>query len=183
MLLNCGVGEDSGASLGLQGDPSSQSQRKTVLNIHWKTYFEAETSILWLPDAKNWLTGKDPDAGKDWMQEEKGMSEGEMVRWHHRLDGHEFKQAPGVGDGQEAWCAAVHGVTKNQTQLNDWTDLFSRESRKEFRLASSSCWQLHQHCWACGRTTTISSSFSHCHPFSVCCFLLSFSYKSICDGI
>ena len=53
MLLNCGVGEDSGASLGLQGDPSSQSQRKTVLNIHWKTYFEAETSILWLPDAKN----------------------------------------------------------------------------------------------------------------------------------
>ena len=59
-----------------------------------------ETSILWPPDAKNWLTGKDPDAGEDWRQEEKGMTEGEMVGRHQWLDGHEFEQAPGVGDGQ-----------------------------------------------------------------------------------
>ena len=52
---------------------------------------EAEAPILWPPDAKNWLTGKDPDAGKDWRQEEKGMTENEMVGWHHRLDGHEFE--------------------------------------------------------------------------------------------
>ena len=59
---------------------------------------EAETPILWPPDEKNWLTGKDPDAGKDWSQE-KGMTEDEMVGWHHWLDGHEFGQALGVGDG------------------------------------------------------------------------------------
>ena len=60
---------------------------------------EAETPILWPPDAKNWLIGKDPDAGKDWRQEEKG-TEDEMVGCHHRFNGHEFEQAPGVGDGQ-----------------------------------------------------------------------------------
>ena len=52
---------------------------------------EAETPVLWPPDVKNWLTGKDPDVGKDWRQEEKGMTEGEMVGWHHRLNGHEFE--------------------------------------------------------------------------------------------
>ena len=64
-----------------------------------RTDAEADTPILWPPDARNCLTGKDPDAGKDWRQEEKGMTEGEMVGWHHRLDGPEFEQAPGVGDG------------------------------------------------------------------------------------
>ena len=59
----------------------------------------AEAPVLWPPDAKNCLTGKDPDAGKDWRQEAKGMIENEMFGWHHWLDGHEFKQAPGVGDG------------------------------------------------------------------------------------
>ena len=63
-------------------------------------YAAAETPILWPPDAKNWLTGKDPDARKDGRQEEKGMTEDEMVGWHHRLNGHEFEQAPGVGDRQ-----------------------------------------------------------------------------------
>ena len=61
---------------------------------------EAETPVLWPPDGKNWLTGKDPDAGKDWRQKEKGTIEDEMVGCHHRLDGHEFEQALGVGDGQ-----------------------------------------------------------------------------------
>ena len=65
-----------------------------------RTDAEAETSILWPADAKNWLTGKDPDAEEDWRQEEKGMTEDEMVVWHHGLNGHEFEQAPGVGDGQ-----------------------------------------------------------------------------------
>ena len=61
---------------------------------------EAETPILWPPDAKNWLIWKDPDAGKDWGQEEKGTTEDEMVRWHHWLNGHGFGWIPGVGDGQ-----------------------------------------------------------------------------------
>ena len=65
-----------------------------------RTDAEAETPILCPPDAKNWLIGKDPDAGKDWRQEEKGTTEDEMVGWEHRMDGHEFEQAPGVGYGQ-----------------------------------------------------------------------------------
>ena len=64
-----------------------------------RTDAEAEISILWPPDAKNWLTGKDPDAGENWRQE-KGMTDDEMAGWHHRLSEHEFEQALGVGDGQ-----------------------------------------------------------------------------------
>ena len=78
--------------------------------------------VLWPPDAKSWLIGKDPDAGKDWRQEEKGTTEDEMIGWHHRLYGHQSEQALGVGD-REAWCAAVHGVTKSQTWLSNWTAL------------------------------------------------------------
>ena len=70
----------------------------------------------------NWLIWKDPDAGKDWRQEEKGMTEDEMVGWHHWLNEHEFEQALGVVMDREAWRAAVHGVTKSQTQLREWTD-------------------------------------------------------------
>ena len=99
-------------------------------NQSWKfigrTDAEAETPILCPLDAKNWLIWKDPDAGKGWRQEEKGPTEDEMVGWHHRLDGYEFEQTLGVGDGQEAWCAAVHGVTKSQTLLSDWTDMLFR---------------------------------------------------------
>ena len=65
-----------------------------------KTDVEAETPILWPPDAKSWLIWEDPDAGKDWRQEEKRMTEDEMVGWHHRLNRHEFEYTPGVGDGQ-----------------------------------------------------------------------------------
>ena len=76
--------------------------------------------VFWPPHARSWLIGKDCDAGRDWGQEEKGMTEDGMDGWHHRLNGHEFEQAPGVGDGKES-CAAVHVVTKNWTQLSDWT--------------------------------------------------------------
>ena len=61
---------------------------------------EAEAPVFWPPNAKSQLIRKDPDAGKDWRQEEKGTTEDKMVGWHHRLDGHEFEQAPGVGEGQ-----------------------------------------------------------------------------------
>ena len=65
-----------------------------------RTDAEAETPILWSPHAKRWLIGKDPDAGRDWGKEEKGMTEDEMAGWHHRLEGHEFEGTPGAGDGQ-----------------------------------------------------------------------------------
>ena len=84
-----------------------------------RTDDKAETSILWPPDAKNWC--KDPDAGKDWRQEEKGTTEDEMVGWHHGL---EFEQALGVGDGQGSWHASVHGITRSRTRLSDWTEKF-----------------------------------------------------------
>ena len=80
---------------------------------------DAETPLLWPPDAKSQLIRKDPDAGKDWGQEEKGMTEDETVGWHHWLDGHEFEQALGVVKDREAWHAAVYGVTKSQTRLSE----------------------------------------------------------------
>ena len=85
---------------------------------------EAEALILWPSYAENWLTGKDPDAGKDWRQEQKGATEDEMVGWHRRLRGHEIEQAlrASVMD-REAWRAAGPGVAKSQTWLRDWTDL------------------------------------------------------------
>ena len=83
---------------------------------------DAETPILWPPDEKNWLIGKDPDAGKDWKWEEKGTTEEEMVGWHHQLNGREFEQAPGVGGGQRS-LACCYVVEKSQTWLSDWTEL------------------------------------------------------------
>ena len=65
-----------------------------------RTDAEAETPILWPPDAKNWLIWKDPDVGQNWRQEEKGTTEDKMAGWHHQLNGHEFGWTPGVGDGQ-----------------------------------------------------------------------------------
>ena len=89
---------------------------------------EAEALILWLPDSKNQLIGKDPDAGKDWRQEEKGMTEDEMVGWHYWLDGHEFEQAPGVGDGQGslACCSPWGRKELDKTEWLNWTKLNHR---------------------------------------------------------
>ena len=83
-----------------------------------RTDAEAEAPILWPPDVKSQLTGKDPDAGKDWRQEEKGMTEDEIVGWHHWLNGHEFKE---MMKDKEGWREVAQGITKNQTQLSDWT--------------------------------------------------------------
>ena len=104
MLWNCGVGEDSWESLGLQ--PVSPKGNESWIFIG-RTDAEAETPILWPSDEKDWLTGKDPDAGKDWRWEEKGMTEDEMVGWYHQLNGHEFEQSLGVADrqGSLAWCS------------------------------------------------------------------------------
>ena len=80
--------------------------------------------ILWPPDAKSWLIGKDPDAGKDWGQEEKGMTEDEMVGWHHRLKGHGFEWTPGVCDGQGdlACCGSWGRKELDMTERLNWTN-------------------------------------------------------------
>ena len=93
-----------------------------------RTDVEAETPMLWPPDAESWLTGKDPDAGKDWRQEDKGTTEDEMFGWHHRLNGHGFGWTLGVGDGQEAQSAAVRGVTELDTPGLNWTELNRTEN-------------------------------------------------------
>ena len=84
-----------------------------------RTDAEAEVSIIWPPDAKCGLTGKNPDAGKDWGQEEKRVTEIERVGWHHWLNGHEFEQALGDGEGQGSLLCSSNGVTKSWTQLSE----------------------------------------------------------------
>ena len=86
---------------------------------------EAGTPILWPPDAKSWLIWKDPDAGKDWRQGEKGTTEVEMVGWHHRLNGHEFGSTPGVGDGQGGRPGVLQSMGSQRldtTERLNWTD-------------------------------------------------------------
>ena len=84
-----------------------------------------EAPIFWPPDTKNRLIGKDPDAGKDWRQEEKGTTEDEMVGWHHWLDGHEFEQVLGVGDGQGS-LVRCSPWGHSRSQLSNWTELILR---------------------------------------------------------
>ena len=121
MLSNCGVGEDSWESLGQQGDPKGDQSWVFI----GRTDVEAETPILWPPDGKSWLTRKNPDGGKDWRQKEKGMTEDEMVGRHRWLNGHEFEQAPGIGDGQGSpVCWSPWGSKESDmTEQLNWTEL------------------------------------------------------------
>ena len=89
-----------------------------------RTDAEAETPIIWPPHAKSWLIGKDPNAGRDWGQEEKGATEDEMAGWHLQLYGHEFEQTPGVGDGQGglACCSSWGRKESDMTERLNWTE-------------------------------------------------------------
>ena len=122
MLLNCGVGQDS-------WEPLDRKEIKPVNpkgNQPWefigKTDAEVEVPILGSPDAKSQLIGKDSDAGKDWGQEEKGVTEDEMVGWRHWLNGHDLSKLWQSVRDREACHAAVHGVTKSRTWLSDLTE-------------------------------------------------------------
>ena len=130
MLLNCSVGEDSWESLGLQGDPTSPFSTTSVLGVHWKDWCWSLNFSTLAPDAKNWLLGKDSDAGRDWGQEEKGTTENDMAGWHHQLDGHEFEQAPGAGDeqGDLACCSPWGRRELDTTEQLNWTE-YSKTSK------------------------------------------------------
>ena len=111
-----------------------RSNQSTKGDQSWVFIGRAEAPILWPPDAKSWLIGKDPHAGRDWGQEEKGTTNDEMARWHHQLDAHEFEWTLGVGDGQRG--LSIHGVTKRRT---DWVTelnwiILKRKQNKEKSL-------------------------------------------------
>ena len=134
MLLNCGVGEDSWESLDCK---KIQSDLQIYFinskgNQFWifigRTDAEAETPILWLPDVKNWLIVRDPDAGKDWRWEEKGITKDEMVGWHHWCDGHEFEQPLAVDDG---WgrLAVLGSMGLKKSDTTEWLNWTEAELR------------------------------------------------------
>ena len=125
--------------------------------------------ILWPPGGRNWLIGKDPDAGKDWRQEEKGMIEDEMIGWHHWFDGHEFEQAPGDGDRQGSLvCCCPQGHKElDTTERLSWTELISCKYNQN---STTLC---HHHCYILVQDKFISLLFS-CNNFwsslSACIF-------------
>ena len=123
MLLKCGFGEDSWESLELKDIKSVHPKGNQSCIVIGRTDAEAEAPILWPPDVKNWLIGKDPDAGKDGGQEEKQVSSPsihEMVGWHHWFNGHEFEQNPGDSEGQGSLGCCSPGVTKSWSWLSNW---------------------------------------------------------------
>ena len=144
MLLNCGVGEDFWEFLGLQGDPTSPSWRRSVLGVHWKDWCWSWNSTkipLWPPHAKSWLIGKATDAGRDWGQEEKGKTEDEMAGWHQRLDGYEFVWTLGGGDGQGGlvcWDSWGHRES-DMTEWLNWTELNCGGQRRQWHPLQCSC--------------------------------------------
>ena len=120
MLLNCGAGEDSWESLGLQGDPTSPSWRKSVLNINWKDWcwsWNSNTVATWCEELTHW---KRPWCWERLRAGGKGTAEVEMVGWHLQFDGHEFEQTPGVSDGQGKLTYCTMTSTLSYRVRQDW---------------------------------------------------------------
>ena len=130
---------------------------------------EAETPIPWSPHAKSWLIWKDPDAGKDWGQEEKGMTEDEMVGWHHRLSGHGFGWTRELVIDREAWRAAVHGIAKSQTWLSNWTELnWIKMDKRSKQISAKKAYRRQISIW--------EKVLNHC-----CMRAQSLSHVQLCD--
>ena len=125
MLLNCGVGETLDSLLDCKEIQPVHSKGDQSWVFFGRNDAKAETPVLWPPHAKSWLIGKDSDAGKDWRQEEKGMTGDEMAGWHHWLNGHESEWTLGVGDGQgRLACCDSWGRKESSTiEWLNWTEL------------------------------------------------------------
>ena len=140
--------------------PSKRSNQSILKEVSPEYSFErlaeAEAPGLWLLYVKNWLTGKDPDAGKHWRQEEKGTTEKNMAGWHHWLDGHEFEQAPGVGDGQGSLaCCSPWGY--KELDMTEWLNWRQHIKKQRHYLAhkcpySQSCGFSNSHVWMWKKT-------------------------------
>ena len=128
---------------------------RSVLGVHWKDWCLSWKSSALPPHVKSWLIGKDPDAGRDWGQEEKGMTEDEMAGWHHRLDAYESEWTPGVGDGQGglACCNSWGCKESDTTKRLNWTEL------KPPR------WWWSDHWWPIWRWLLEMTAFSACWSF------------------
>ena len=117
MLLNCGAGGDSWEFPGLQGDQTVYPKGNPSGLFIGKTDAEGEASILRPPEAKNGLTGKDFDPGKDWRREEKGMTEDKIVEWHHQLNGHDFEPTPLDSEGQGSLMCCISCGGKESSRI------------------------------------------------------------------
>ena len=138
MLLNCGAGEDSWDPLDCKGIQPVHPKGDQSWVFIGRTNADAEAPILCITDAMNWLLGKDPDARKDWRQEEQGTTQDDMVGWHHWLDGHEFEQALGVGDGLGSLVCWSQGGCKESdtTKWLNWTEAALSEMALKWHLLS-----------------------------------------------
>ena len=126
MLLNCGVEKTLKSPLDCKKIQLVYPKGDHSWVFIGRTDAEAATPILWPPHVKSWVIGKDPDAGRDWGQEEKGTTEDEMAGWHHWLDRRESGWTRGIGYGQRDLVSyTVHGVAKSRTWLSDWTELMT----------------------------------------------------------
>ena len=137
MLLNCGVEKTLESPLDCKEIQPVHPKGSQSWILTERTDSVAETPILWPPDAKSWLIGKDPDAGEDWRQEDKRMTDDKMVAWHHQLNGREFEQAPGDGEGQGSMANRRPWDHKG-LDTNEWPN---RNNKAEFH-----CYLLLSYC-------------------------------------
>ena len=143
MLLNCGVGEDSPWD-SKEIQPANPKGNQSWIFIG-KTDAEAEIPILWPPNSKNWFIGEDRDARKDWRQKEKVRTEDEMVGWHQRLDGQEFGQAMGIGDGQGILAlSSLWGHKESDT--TEWLNWTEHDFKGYFSFTDIPKYGLHSLC-------------------------------------